>query len=133
VALTASELAIGPLLIRGTVMRKRNKMGDTWVTDIRHYLDDDGNLAEEIGRARRLAGHQCAIIEAVTARPRDQVDWETSVRCRRRPRRKRCEGNIVAGFDEADPSTIVWLCPFCADNGYIRGWQETQWDKRTFS
>jgi len=108
-------------------------MGDTWVIDIRHYLDENDELIQEPGPAYRLAEHQCAIIAAVTARPRDEMDWETDVRCRRRPRNKRCKGNIVAGFQETDPTTIVWLCPFCDDNGYIRGWQETQWDKRKFS
>ena len=107
-------------------------MGDTWVTDIRHCLDENDDLAQELGPARRLAEHQCAIIATVTARPRDQVDWVTKIRCRRRPGRRPCEGNIVAGFDETDPTTIVWLCPCCEDNGYIRGWQETRWDKRTF-
>lgn len=108
-------------------------MGDTWVTDIRHYLDENDNLAQQLGPARGLVEHECAIIASVTARPHDKVDWVTEIRCRRRPRHKRCEGNIAAGFDEADPTTIVWLCPFCEDNGYIRGWQETQWDRRKFS
>ena len=96
-------------------------MGDTWVTDIRHYLDDDGELIRASGFARRLAEHQCAIISAVTARSRDESEWLTEVRCRRRPNRKACEGSIVARFDEEDPTTIAWLCPFCGDNGYIRG------------
>jgi len=108
-------------------------MGDTHITDIRHYLDENDELIQVPGPARRLAEHLCAIIAAVTARPRGEVDWETDVRCRRRPNHKSCEGNIVAGFDEADPTTIVWLCPVCNDNGYITGWQGTQWDKRKLS
>ena len=99
------------------------KIGNTWVADIRHFLDENDDLIREPGPARRLAEHLCAIVEAVTSRARDQLDWVTEVRCRRRPRHKRCEGNIVAGFDEADPATIVWVCPVCEDNGYIRGWQ----------
>lgn len=105
-------------------------MGDTWITDIRHFLDENNELILEPGIARRLAEYQGAIIEAVTARPPDKVDFVTGIRCRRRPRRKRCEGNIIAGYEESDPSTIGWFCPFCDDNGYISGWQETQWDKR---
>jgi hypothetical protein len=108
-------------------------MGDTLITDIRHFLDDNDELIQEPRPAHRLAEHQCAIITAVTTRSVDKVDWVTEVRCRRRPRHKRCEGDIVAGFDENDPTTIIWHCPFCEDNGCIRGWQGTQWDMRKFS
>jgi hypothetical protein len=104
-------------------------MGDTWVTDIRHYLDDNEELIQEPGPARRLGEYLCTIIEEVTASTRNKGGWETEVRCRRRPHHKLCEGNIVAGFDETDP-TITWFCPFCEDNGFITGWQETQWDRR---
>ena len=105
-------------------------MGDTWVTDIRHYLDENDDLIREPGLARRLAEYQCSIIAAVTARPPDEVDWGTDIRCRRRPRRKPCEGQLIAGINERDPSTLVRLCPFCGDNGYLRGWEGTWWDLR---
>lgn len=27
-----------------------------------------------------------------------------------------------------DYDAIYWYCPVCADNGVIRGWQNTLWD-----
>ena len=59
-------------------------MGDTWVIDIRHYLDENDELVKAPGPAHRLAEYLCALISAVTARPRDEVDWVTEIRCRRR-------------------------------------------------
>jgi len=58
-----------------------------------------------------------------------KTDNETPISCRRRPDHKQCEGNIIAYFDEAEPSAIKWFCPLCGDGGYIRGWEETAWDK----
>jgi hypothetical protein len=112
---------------------ERGIMGNTWISDIRDFLDKNDNLAPESGPARLLAEYLCAIIVAVTSCPGSQEDRVTEIRCRRRPRHRQCKGNIVAGYDEGDLTTIVWLCPLCEDNGYIRGWQETQWDKRVFA
>ena len=106
-------------------------MGNTWITDMRHFLDSEGFVIQEPRPARLLAEHFCSIVEAVTRRQVRQQDWVTGVQCRRRPGRKACAGKIIAGMDQQDPTTIVWSCPLCGDNGYIRGWQETQWDKRS--
>jgi len=106
-------------------------MGDTWITDIRHFLRDDGSMPDLPGPADRLAKYIGSIIEAVTSRHPDKVDWVTDIRCRRRPGHKRCDGKIVAFYDEDDSTTIRWFCPFCDDNGYIHGWRGTIWD-RTF-
>lgn len=107
-------------------------MGNTWVTNMLHSLDEDGKLARQPDPARRLAEHFGAIVEEVTARPRDEQDWTIPVPCRRRPRHKPCLGIIAAGYSEDDPNIIVWQCGACGDNGYISGWQETLWDKRKF-
>ena len=104
-------------------------MGNTWVTNILHYLDEDGEFAMKSGPARRVAEHMCAIVESVTSRPRE-AGWLTDVLCRRRPGRKPCVGIIMAGYAEDDPTAIVWGCPVCKDEGHISGWQETCWDRR---
>lgn len=105
-------------------------MGNTWVTDIRHFLDSEGNVIQEPRPARHLAQYFCLIIEAATGQPVHRQDRSTGVHCRRRPGHKPCEGTIIADFYEQDASAIAWACHLCGDNGYIRGWQETQWDKR---
>jgi hypothetical protein len=37
-------------------------MGNTWITDIRHYLNEDGEVVPESGPARHLAEDMCAIV-----------------------------------------------------------------------
>ena len=105
-------------------------MGNTWITDIRHFLDENGSLIQQPRAARLLAAYIGSIISAITRRSVYQEDQNTDIACRRRPGRNPCAGKIIAGFDAQDPSTIVWCCPVCEDNGSIRGWQETQFDKR---
>ncbi|MBU4365698.1 MAG: hypothetical protein L6437_08560 [Kiritimatiellae bacterium] len=69
-------------------------MGNTWVTNMLHSLDNNGVLIRKPGpaclgvvpsagrrRARRLAEYFGSIVEAVTARPRDEADWVTAIQC----------------------------------------------------
>ncbi len=100
----------------------------TYVTDLRHYLDDDGNLPDMHPRALSLALHQGAIVEWMTmALPNDETEV-TNVYCRRRPRRRRCLGQIHARFHPVTDA-IHWRCPHCGDNGIIDGWAGTRWDR----
>ena len=104
-------------------------MGNTWVIDIRHYLDDEGEIAVPSGPARKLAEYIGEIILCVTAGPSAE-DGAIPLPCRRRPGRKPCYGIVTAGYSESDRQTIVWQCQGCGDEGSISGWQETQWDRR---
>lgn len=79
--------------------------------------------------AARLQDYLGSIVEAVTLRDDAETNYVTKVRCRRRPGHQRCEGDIIAFFDEAEPSAIKWFCPFCGDSGYIRGCEGTKWDR----
>lgn len=100
------------------------------IADIRHYLGKDLSIIEIPGPAAKIRDYLGSIVAAVTLRNDWGTDSQTPIRCRRRPAHKRCEGEVVACFDEAEPSAIKWVCPFCGDGGYIRGWEDTIWDKR---
>jgi len=63
------------------------------------------------------------VVDATT-----NMDDEPSVRCRRRPRRRRCSGIIMSYPAADDLDRIHWYCPVCNDNGFISGWQNTIWD-----
>lgn len=41
----------------------------TWVTDMRHYLDEAGRTADMSATARNLADHLGAIVMAITGQP----------------------------------------------------------------
>jgi hypothetical protein len=51
----------------------------------------------------------------------------TTVRCRRRPRRRPC-GALLTLFFDTDTFDVLWFCPACDDNGRISGWEGTFWD-----
>ena len=99
-------------------------MGNAWITDLRHFVNEDGSLANMPNRARALAEYFGRIVKGVTTRQKDAL--ATGVRCRKRPKRRRCPGEIIAFIDEQE--AISWSCPVCEDNGVISGWKGTIWD-----
>ncbi|MFN2250789.1 MAG: hypothetical protein ACK2UL_02625, partial [Anaerolineae bacterium] len=101
-------------------------MGDNWVVYLPHWLDDDGEVPDFPGRP--LALHMCAIVEGITSQAAGAV-LPTGVKCRRRPGRKPCPGQILA-LREDSSDYITWMCLECRDRGTITGWQGTKWDKR---
>lgn len=99
-------------------------MTDTYITNIQHFLDNKGELAEINPEAKNLAGFLVLVIDSATeAGPNSCVD--TKIRCRSND----CRGSIEAFMDYAEHD-ISWGCPRCELNGVIRNWQNTKWDKR---
>ncbi len=101
------------------------------VADMRHYLDEDGCLPDLPEPALNIAFHLGAIVGWVSRFPSNQLQ-ATNVPCRRRPRRRRCLGEIEASFDPRT-GVIEWTCPVCADSGIISGWRGTLWDKTSLT
>jgi len=98
-------------------------MGNTWIVDLRHYLDPSGAFANLPSRARLLAEYFAIVVVDATA----NLDEEPTVRCRRRPGRRPCTGIVMSypGAEEFD--RIYWYCPLCSGNGFNSGWQNTLW------
>ena len=97
-------------------------MSETYVTDITHYLDDDGELPLELpSPARKLASFLVLVIDAVTQDIPGQ-DYDTRIRCRANG----CMGSIRASMNDE----IAWVCPDCGHNGIIRNWQGTKWNQQ---
>ena len=101
-------------------------MADTWTTDLTHFLQD-GRLPQELpGPALRLVEYLGRIVAAVTgAEPDDPL----GVRCRRRPGRRPCPGEIE-GYIVPESNAIYWECLVCGDKGLISNWENTIWDLR---
>lgn len=99
-------------------------MGNTWVIDLRHYLTPAGAIADMPPRARHLAEYFASIVIDATT----DLDEPPTVRCRRRPQRRRCEGIVISYPTSDEYDSIQWHCPVCHDNGIITGWQGTLWD-----
>lgn len=102
-------------------------MPNTWIIDLTHYLDKQGAIVTAPAAARRLGEHFAAIVGAVTCNPCEAAAGSI-VRCRRRPDRKPCPGQIRATITLDDRMDIVWECPSCGDNGLISNWHGTMWD-----
>lgn len=102
-------------------------MARTLVTDLRHFLTEEGAIAPTPGAATRLAEFLGRIVVDATSPPSAQCSGHP-VRCTRRPGRKPCPGEIESDLEPED-GTIVWWCPICGENGYIRNWEGTLWDR----
>jgi hypothetical protein len=99
-------------------------MARTWITDLTHFLED-GRLPRELpGPALRLAEYLGEIVAAVTS---VEPDDPLGVRCRRRPGRRPCSGEIE-GYIDPRFNAIRWACLVCGDNGLISNWENTMWD-----
>ena len=103
-------------------------MGNTWITNLRHFLEEKGDLGDIPGPARKLAEYLCSIVKAATSYA-FEISLPTGIRCRRRPKRKPCQGEIFAILDKKNNS-IEWFCSRCDDNGIITAWENTKWDMR---
>lgn len=101
-------------------------MADTWTVNLQHYLKPDGSIGIESNSGRRLAEYFAAIVQE-TSGDIDEDAIFPKVRCRRKPMRKPCAGEIQSYIDPEDDA-IVWRCPVCGDNGVISGWEGTLWD-----
>lgn len=105
-------------------------MGITVIANMRHFsgIHDPTIDEERPAPVTRLGGHLGRIVEAVTAswHPRGTV-LPTMVPCRCRPGHKPCSGFIEACLP-AEHHRIEWRCARCDDNGFINGWEGTQWD-----
>jgi hypothetical protein len=98
------------------------------VTELRHYLDVHGELAPMPLPALNLALFQGAIVAWMTSRSSSGSE-RTNVHCRHAQRGEGCLEEIVAVLEEEDQA-IAWRCPGCGDDGIIRGWEGTSWDRR---
>ena len=101
-------------------------MADTWITNLTHFLDENGFIAPMPGPALRLAEYLTNIVADASTYDHEPTR-HTVVHCRRRPGRKPCTGIIETGFT-VDDDEILWECPACGDNGRISNWQGSPWD-----
>ena len=100
-------------------------MTGTYVTNITHYLDESGDIADIASpEAKQLACFLVLIIDA-TSQNCSVVFDDTEIRCRS----EGCSASILSRF-EPETEDIIWHCPICGHNGMIRNWQNTKWDQR---
>ncbi len=104
-------------------------MSRLMVTDLTHFLNEAGSVAELTARAKPLVAYLGSIVRGTTESASGHLP-DGAVRCRRRPGRKRCPGKLEARI-EPKTAEIHWRCPVCWDGGTIDHWEGTPWDGRT--
>jgi hypothetical protein len=100
-------------------------MPNSYVIDIRHYLDEKGGLAKMPDPAKRLAVYFGSIVAWVSRCPEPEAAL-TNVVCRRSRARPPCYGEVYARLTAGD--AILFRCSACGEEGTISGWRETRWD-----
>ncbi|MHB9071834.1 MAG: hypothetical protein ACYC54_15850 [Sedimentisphaerales bacterium] len=99
-----------------------------FIAKLSHYLDDDLSLIKLPAPAAAIREFLGCIVEAVTSRDPDDINYVTQLKCRKGS--GGCDGDIIVFFNQDNPSIIMWSCMFCKDDGQITGWKKTLWDKR---
>ncbi len=98
------------------------------VTNIQHFLDEDGKTPRLPPEARELFLFLTKVIEVATihyGQPLALAEMD----CRRTSEGEDCEGEIEVWILYEDNS-IGWECTECRDEGIITDWEGTQWDMR---
>lgn len=91
-------------------------MGDTWIVD----------MTDLQGLPPSVVTYFRSIVSEASVAPTGA--WaDTSIRCRCRPRGKRCPGYIRIRRLRV-PSPVEWHCTSCDDKGLIRNWRKTECD-----
>ncbi len=100
------------------------------ITNIQHFLEEDGKVPDLPAEAQELLNFLTAIIEAATI-AYDRLVTISSMTCRKVVERDLCSGEIEVWVD-ADTNQIGWECLECGDEGVITDWEGTLWDKRSY-
>lgn len=103
--------------------RSERAEGGTYVTDIAHYLDETGEMAQMPRPARKLASFLTLLIEAASGATL-AGEHNSGIRCRT----KACRGTIRT-FLPTIRDEITWRCVVCEHHGVIRNWQNTKWNQ----
>jgi hypothetical protein len=93
-----------------------------YVINVRHFLNDKGDIEPKKGPARKLADFTTAVIAHASnfARP-ESTPGPMCFKCRKRD--NRCVNTVMTNDD-----MVVWQCPACGTEGQISNWQGTFWD-----
>ena len=97
--------------------------------NLEHFFDEEGELIKTPRSTNLLGQFITSIIEESTKNLEDNLII-TKINCRRRPKRKPCNGIIVSKYNYKTQS-IDWTCSKCGDESSIYNWQYSEWDKWT--
>ncbi|MEA1877674.1 MAG: hypothetical protein U9N86_12500 [Bacteroidota bacterium] len=95
-----------------------------FITNMQHYLDENGNIAESMPyEAKALASFQSLVVDVATSNGLKNLPILTDLRCFE----KGCEGDIVITAVLSE-NRIEWHCDECEMGGIISDWMGTKFD-----
>jgi hypothetical protein len=103
----------------------------TMVTDISHFLDDDGEIPDLPPEAADLLSFLGAVIEVATLTYGSPMTL-SDIGQHHPTVGEACNGQLEV-LVHAETNAIGWECVECGENGVISNWQGTLWDRRTYT
>jgi hypothetical protein len=100
------------------------------ITNIKHFLDEDGEVANLTLEAQELFSFLIDVVESAT------IDYARPValaetKCRSVVDGKICQGEIEV-WVYAEDNHIGWECLECGEEGVVTQWEGTPWDRRDY-
>jgi hypothetical protein len=95
--------------------------------DVRHFLDEEGNVLELTDQAKTVFKFITKIVLSVS-QSIEQTLIDADLKCNTRGVELSCEGSIEAMHIAV--GIIEWHCDTCEAFGTISNWQGSLWDKR---
>lgn len=101
------------------------------LTDISHFLDENGDLADVNSETKELFDFLSSIVsEASSDYGKPMI--LSCITCIQKVDNKVCGGEVEIWVG-ANDNRIGWECLECASEGVISNWEGTAWDKRSYS
>lgn len=95
-----------------------------YITNLIHLLENKMNFSGKLRKeAEVLADFLPQVIDHTT-RSKYSSLTPTGIHCFR----KGCHGIINSAL-RPDTEEIHWYCPVCENEGLIKGWKDSEWDK----
>lgn len=100
-------------------------MSKTWITHVPHFLDEGGNIPNELpAPALKMVTAICSYI-AYATHFAGEMDEEFPS-CFVTFNNKNCQGKVFPCLTMDEK--VGWRCDTCNNNGIISGWQGSLWD-----
>lgn len=99
---------------------------DIWMTDLSHFLDENGNPPTDISDELRDSIQFFTNITRAASSHISNKPFLSMVQCRRT-----IDDNICGSWlsvEKMDRGQIHWKCPICGEEGFISNWQKTRYD-----
>lgn len=103
----------------------------TMVTNLRHFLDENGEVPDLTPEAEVLLAFLGQVVEAATLSYDKPISLAGEL-CRAVLKGDPCRGEVEV-WVYAENNQIGWECLECGDDGVITNWEGTKWDCRDYT